>query len=142
MQYRNQISFCVVGSGTAGLITSIMLRKAFPYAEITNVSSSRVGIVGVGEGSTEHWRFFMDKCEIGTDELIKNTGATHKYGIRFENWTTAVPDYFHSVASTFDVDAFGLLGEYLSYIENEKLITSQNTTVGLVQDKIIRENLH
>lgn len=142
MRHNSDLSFCVVGSGTAGLITSIVLRQAFPLAQITNVSSSKVGIVGVGEGSTEHWRYFMDKCNIGVDEIIKNTGATHKYGIRFENWTNAVPDYFHSVASTFDVDAYGLLGEYLSYLENNKLITSQTTTIGLVQDKIIRENLH
>jgi tryptophan halogenase len=142
MRHHDSLSFCVVGSGTAGLITSIVLRQAFPDSKITNVSSSKIGIVGVGEGSTEHWRFFMDKCNIGVEEVIKNTGATHKYGIRFENWTTAIPDYFHSVASIFDVEAYGLIGEYLSYLENSKLITTQTSTIGLVQDKIIRENLH
>lgn len=142
MQHSNKISFGVVGSGTAGLITSIVLRQAFPTSEITNVSSSKIGIVGVGEGSTEHWRYFMDRCNIGVDEVIKNTGATHKYGIRYENWTTAVPDYFHSVAAIFDVDGWGIVTEYLSYLENSKLITTQTTNVGLVQDKIVRENLH
>jgi tryptophan halogenase len=142
MQHPNQLSFCVVGSGTAGLITSIVLRQSFPNAEITNISSSKIGIVGVGEGSTEHWRMFMERCNIGVDELIKNTGATHKYGIRFENWTNKIPDYFHSVSGTEEIDAWGIIGEYLSFIENEKLLTTQTGSIGLVQDKIIKENLH
>lgn len=142
MQLDNQISFCVVGSGTAGLITSIILRQAFPYSPITNVSSSKIGIVGVGEGSTEHWRMFMEQCNIGVEELIKNTGATHKYGIRFENWTEKRPDYFHSVSGGEEIQSWGLIGEYLSFIEENKTITSQMGSVGLVQNKIIREGLH
>ena len=142
MQYPNQLSFCVVGSGTAGLVTSIVLRKSFPNAEITNISSSKIGIVGVGEGSTEHWKMFMERCDIGLDDLIKNTGATHKYGIRFENWTESVPDYFHSVSGTEEIEAVGLIGEYLSFIENSKLLTTQTGSIGLTQNKIIKENLH
>lgn len=141
MQSNNH-SFCIVGSGTAGLITSIVLRQAFPKASITNISSSKVGIVGVGEGSTEHWRMFMDKCDIGVGHLIKNTGATHKYGIRFENWTKKIPDYFHSVSGIHNVDAWGIIGEYLSFLENEKLITTQTGSIGLLQDKILRDGLH
>jgi tryptophan halogenase len=142
MQHPDELKFCVVGSGTAGLITSIVLRQSFPNAEITNISSSKIGIVGVGEGSTEHWKMFMERCNIGVDELIKNTGATHKYGIRFENWTNKIPDYFHSVSGTEEIDAWGIIGEYLSFIENEKLLTTQTGSIGLVQDKIIKENLH
>lgn len=142
MEHSNSISFCIVGSGTAGLITSIVLRQAFPYAQITNISSSKIGIVGVGEGSTEHWRMFMDKCNIGVEELIVNTGATHKYGIRFENWTEKRPDYFHSISGIEEINAWGLMGEYMSFIENDKSITSQTGSIGLVQNKIAREGLH
>jgi glycine/D-amino acid oxidase-like deaminating enzyme len=49
-------TFGIIGSGTAGLITALLLRRAFPACSITVVSSSEVGIIGVGEGSTEHWR--------------------------------------------------------------------------------------
>jgi tryptophan halogenase len=142
MQQSNSQSFCIVGSGTAGLITSLILRQAFPFSSITNISSSKIGIVGVGEGSTEHWKMFMERCNIGVDELIRNTGATHKYGIRFENWTNKTPDYFHSISGGEEVDAWGVIGEYLSFIENEKLLTTQMGSIGLTQDKIIKENLH
>ena len=80
------ISFGIAGAGTAGLISALMLRKAFPASEITIVASSDVGIIGVGEGSTEHWSKFMNYCDIPLLEMIVETEATHKYGIRFENW--------------------------------------------------------
>ncbi len=45
----------VLGAGTAGLITALMLREKFPTYSITIIKSDSIGIVGVGEGSTEHW---------------------------------------------------------------------------------------
>ena len=136
------MSIGIVGSGTAGLTTALTLRKAFPNSNITIVSSSKIGIIGVGEGSTEHWRQFMDFCDIPTEELILNTGATHKYGIRFEDWTNKTPDYFHSVGGVDDIFAHGLFATYMHFLENEKLITSQTASVGLVKNKISRQNLH
>jgi tryptophan halogenase len=138
----NNMSIGIVGSGTAGLITALTLRKAFPNSEITIVASSKIGIIGVGEGSTEHWRQFMDLCNIPTEELISNTAATHKYGIRFENWTEKIPDYFHSVSGPDEIFAHGLFASYLHFIENEKLITSQTASIGLVRNQVPRQNLH
>ena len=132
----------IVGSGTAGLIASLILRKAFQNADITIVSSSQIGIIGVGEGSTEHWKQFMDLCEIPLEEMLVATAATHKYGIRYENWTTHTPDYFHSVGQIDDIYAFGLFSTYMGFIEQGKLFTTQTTSVGLVKDKINREHLH
>ncbi len=119
-----------------------MLRKAFPLAHISVVSSSKIGIIGVGEGSTEHWRIMMDLCEIPLEEMIVQTSATHKYGIRFENWTTHTPDYFHSVSSVDDIYAWGLHATYLGFFEQNKLLTNQTSSIGLIRDKISRENLH
>lgn len=92
---------CIVGSGTSGLITAIMLQRLFTKWKINIVSSKAIGIIGVGEGSTEHWRhYFQEPCGIPVDEMIQRCAATHKYGIRFENWTKHTPDYFHSVSSS------------------------------------------
>lgn len=137
-----KISIGIVGSGTAGLVASLMLRQAFPASEITIISSSKIGIIGVGEGSTEHWKFFMEQCQIPLEEMIAETSATHKYGIRFEDWTTHTPDYFHSVSGVDETYAHGYVATYLSFIENQKLITSQTSSIGLTQNKISRANLH
>ena len=132
----------IVGSGTAGLLTALLVRRAFPSAAIVVISSSQIGIIGVGEGSTEHWRQFMDLCEIPTEELLVNTAGTHKYGIRYENWTTHTPDYFHSVSEPDDIFAFGLFSTYMGFIEQGKLLTNQTGSIGLVKDKINRKSLH
>ena len=48
----NQKKIIVVGSGTAGLITALIIKSAMPEYKIIIVSSSNKGIIGVGEGST------------------------------------------------------------------------------------------
>lgn len=137
-----QISFGIVGSGTAGLLAALILRKAFPLSPITIISSSDIGIIGVGEGSTEHWRNFMELCEVPLEEMISSTLATHKYGIRFEGWSEKNPDYFHSVSGIDDIYAFNLFATYMAFIEQGKMLTSQMASIGLVKNKINRQNLH
>lgn len=135
-------SFGIVGSGTAGLLTALILRKAFPSSAITIVSSSKVGIIGVGEGSTEHWRVFMDMCDIPLEKMIVATAATHKYGIRYEGWTEHTPDYFHSVGSTDDINAYGLFATYMQCFTDDLKLTPQFSSVGIVKNKIPRASLH
>lgn len=90
---------CIVGSGTSGLVTAILFNSLFPKMKITVISSKEIGIIGVGEGSTEHWRqYFQDPCNIDVNHMIRHTAATHKYGIKFENWTTHTPAYYHSIS--------------------------------------------
>ena len=142
MNEKAFIRITIAGSGTAGLVSALLFRKAFPDSEITVVSSSKIGIIGVGEGSTEHWRTFMDLCEIPLEEMIVATKATHKYGIRFENWTSHTPDYFHSVSGIDEIFAHQYYATYLGHIEKGKLLTSQTSSIGLVRDQISRRSLH
>jgi len=90
------MNIVVLGAGTAGLITALMIREKYPLVNITVVKSGELGIVGVGEGSTEHWMSFMNFVGIDVLELIYETKATIKIGILFKNWSSG-PDYAHSV---------------------------------------------
>lgn len=91
-------SISIFGSGTAGLIAGLMIRQAQPNIEINIFSSSKKGIVGVGEGSTEHWHnLFESYADIDFREVIARTNATIKIGIRFDNWTKTNSSYVHSV---------------------------------------------
>jgi tryptophan halogenase len=139
---KEQIDIAVIGSGTAGFVTVLMLKAAFPVLNIKLVSSSKIGIIGVGEGSTEHWKQFMHLCKIPLLEMLKETEATHKYGIRFEGWSNEHPDYFHSVSGDDSIFAYGLFPMYMGFINNNMLLTNQTTSVGLIQNKIRVENLH
>jgi len=89
-------NICVVGGGTAGYITALILKSRFKTKfNITIIKSNKIGIIGVGEGSTEHWKEFLDFVNISPIEIIKNCDATLKSGVMFENWSDA--PFLHSV---------------------------------------------
>ena len=96
-------NLAIVGGGTAGLTTALILRAQYPQLPITLIESDRIGIIGVGEGSTEHWAAFMTKCNITLEDLFRNTGATFKYGINFQDWTHPGSQYVHSVSEAYSV---------------------------------------
>lgn len=136
------IKTTIAGSGTAGLIGAMMLKVAFPLMDITVISSSQIGIIGVGEGSTEHWRFFMEVCNIPLAELLNETQATHKNGIRFENWTTHTPDYFHSVSDSSTIGYYNFYGLYNGLIENNKTLTENIASISLIENKVRADRPH
>jgi tryptophan halogenase len=135
-------SLTIAGSGTAGLITGLILRKAFPLLDITITSSSKIGIIGVGEGSTEHWKMFMDMCDIPLAELLIQTKATHKNGIRFENWTNHTPDYFHSVSTASTMTPFNVYALYNGLIKDGKLLTENTSSRAMVENKVQVNGMH
>lgn len=89
-------SIAVVGGGTAGFVSALILKKKFPRMEISIIRSSKIGIIGVGEGSTEHWKNFLNFLEIDHKVMIKECDATLKCGIMFKDWNTN-NDYLHSI---------------------------------------------
>ena len=124
----------IVGGGTAGLIAAIVIKKRLPKSDVTIIESSKIGIIGVGEGSTEHWRVFCEICDIDIDELVAGAGATHKYGIYFEDWSTHTPQYFHSVNSYgFHHDAVPLY-DWINV--NGKLLTNSLTNPRFIENYI------
>ena len=133
---------CIVGSGTAGSVAALMYRSAFPSTKITVISSSEIGIIGVGEGSTEHWRMFMRACDLPTAEILVETAGTHKTGIRFINWTNHTPDYFHSVTTVDPMNPFGIYALYCGIHAKDKLLTNSLAVRGIVEGKVVVNNPH
>ena len=88
-------SIAVVGGGTAGFVSALILKKKFPFLNISIIHSSKIGTIGVGEGSTEHWKNFLNFMEVDHTEVFKYCDSTLKCGIMFKDWTEK--DYLHSV---------------------------------------------
>lgn len=128
---NTRLNICVVGSGTAGLISALLLRKAFPTCFLTVISSPDVGIVGVGEGSTEHWSLFMKIVGLTPLELIDKTDATLKSGIRFENWTEHTPTYFHSIRGQSNKNDFDFPMTYAGMVDQGRLASDVTRVYGL-----------
>lgn len=98
--------FLILGGGTAGWMTALLLQQAFKDASITLVESSAVGTIGVGEGTTPAFKSFMDVVGIPEHEWMPVCGATYKSGIRFTDWSRApgFESYFHPFLTQFDRD--------------------------------------
>ena len=126
----------IAGSGTSGLTTAMILKKTFQDYDVTVVFSDDIGIIGVGEGSTEHWRWFQDYIGIHPDEMVINAGITHKYGIRFENWSTHTKSYFHSIGGPI-VQSFYSMAGYNYCLENDLLLTNSLSWRGLEDDCVL-----
>jgi 2-polyprenyl-6-methoxyphenol hydroxylase-like FAD-dependent oxidoreductase len=74
-------SIGVIGGGTAGFVTALILKSRFPNIKIDVICSSKIGIIGVGEGSTEHWNEFLKYIGISWQTIIKQCDATFKAGV-------------------------------------------------------------
>lgn len=96
---KNVKSIAVVGGGTAGLIAATILRKKLNI-QVDVIHSKKIGIIGVGEGSTEHFNEYLQFMNINPYDVIKHCDATYKSGIMFEGW--GEKDYLHCVLAKFD----------------------------------------
>jgi len=112
------------------MISAALLKSCFPLYDVEVISSDTIGIIGVGEGSTEHWRMFETLVGIQRSDVIRETDATFKFGIRFLDWTTAVPDYFHSIAGG-QTEHFTAYSLFSSVIAQGKQLTPAFTHPGL-----------
>lgn len=74
----------VLGSGSAGLIAAISLRRKFPQLDIRVVRSPEIGVIGVGEGTTPNFpKHVFDFLGISRKRFFALAEPTWKLGIRF-----------------------------------------------------------
>ena len=95
------MKIAIVGSGTAGLIAALILKTKFNQYQVDIIASNQIGSIGVGEGSTEHWKEFMHFVGIEQFEMIKNCDAVLKYGIEFRDWSNKI--FYHSIQSPYNI---------------------------------------
>jgi len=82
---------CIAGGGTAGWLAAMMIKKVQGDShEVVLIESSKIGIVGAGEGSTGYLTDIIqgNNWDYGCDEIdfIKSCNATVKLGIRHRDW--------------------------------------------------------
>ena len=88
----------IVGGGTAGWLAALMIKKVQGDShEVTVIESSKIGIIGAGEGSTG---FLTDIIQGNTwdygcneEDFFKETNATVKLGIKHKEWKNLGHEY-------------------------------------------------
>ena len=124
----------ILGGGTAGLVSALILNTRFPKKKIVVVKSDKIGVIGVGEGSNEEWSYFVEFCGLDSNEVIRETDATVKLGIKYVNWTDK--DYIHNVDNRFyeNSNIGQLAGSYIhSYINDESQIDTTDDLIAKAQ---------
>jgi len=96
----------IVGGGTAGWLTALMMCKVQKGShDITVVDSSKIGIIGAGEGSTGYLTDIIqgNTWDYGCNEIdfLKETGATVKLGIEHKDWKQVGHSYIAPIDGTF-----------------------------------------
>ena len=95
----------VIGGGTAGWLAALFVKKNWENTDITLIASSKVGILGAGEGTTKNFTYILTSLGIDLDDFKEKTGSTKKYGINFINWKGDGKSFKHSFQSTNDTYA-------------------------------------
>jgi len=87
----------VAGGGTSGWLAAVALGKVFGHmAEVTIIESQAIGRIGVGEATIPPLRTFHRLLGIDEQEFMRETQATVKLGIEFQNWANQGDSYIHS----------------------------------------------
>ena len=90
------MKIAVIGGGSAGYLSALLFKKKYPDYEITVIDSSKIGILGAGEGTTPLFHDTLIDLGISIEDFVEQTKATVKNGIKFVNWGENKDFYFHA----------------------------------------------
>jgi len=90
-------TICVVGGGTAGWIAASYIKKSYQHlVDVIVVYDHKTPAIGVGESTTPAILDYLNVIGISYKELIREIGATLKFGIKFSNWNGDNKYYYHN----------------------------------------------
>jgi len=97
MQAEQIKNVIIVGGGTAGWISAAALVKLLgPVVNIILIESDAIGTVGVGEATIPQILRLNAILGLDEKEFLKETKATFKLGIEFNNWGQKGESYLHT----------------------------------------------
>ncbi|MGI9237333.1 MAG: tryptophan halogenase family protein [Woeseiaceae bacterium] len=97
----------VVGGGTAGWMSAALLKRVLgQQVDIELVESDDIGIIGVGEATIPPIQHVNSVLGLDEAEFLRETKATIKLAIRFENWRKLGDSYYHTFGAPGRSQAF------------------------------------
>lgn len=82
-------SVTIVGGGTAGWLTALMIRTLSEKSlKVQLIESPNIATVGVGEATVPQMPVTLDMLKIPTREFFRRCNTTFKLGVMFKQWNT------------------------------------------------------
>ncbi len=105
---KNRIGkLVIVGGGTAGWMSAAMLKRVLAdQIEVELVESDAIGIIGVGEATIPPIQLFNSVLGLDEAEFLRETKASIKLAIKFENWRVQGESYYHTFGAPGRSQAF------------------------------------
>jgi tryptophan halogenase len=124
----------VLGSGSAGLLAALAMRKRHPDLPIVIIRSRNIPIIGVGEGATTPVTYFLhDFLNVNTKRLFQIAKPTWKLGIRFE-WG-ARKTFYYPFHKSADLTITGIPRQ-LGFYADENLNYMDPYSALMAHDKV------
>jgi len=115
----------VVGGGTAGWMSAALLKRVLAaQVEIELVESEDIGIIGVGEATIPPIQHFNNVLGLDEAEFLRETKATIKLAIRFENWRALGDSYYHTFGAPGRSQAFCHFHHYWTRAQQAGYVTN------------------
>jgi tryptophan 7-halogenase len=111
--------FVVVGGGTAGWLTALVVQKMVKNSFVTLVESDDIGILGAGEGTVPYLISILSYLNIPIMDVLYESDGSIKLGIEFSNWNGDNTSYFHPFGNPKTQNSNFEKGIYFNFIKND-----------------------
>ena len=96
MSQAEKVKVVIAGGGTAGWVTAAVLSAQIGrLLDITLIESDTIGTIGVGEATIPTHKSFHALLGLDEREFMRETKATFKLAIAFEDWGALGERYVH-----------------------------------------------
>jgi len=122
----------IAGGGTAGWMSAALLKKVLgAQVQVELVESDAIGIVGVGEATIPPIQLFNQYLGLDEKAFLRDTHATIKLAIKFDNWRAVGDSYFHTFGAPGAALGFCNFQHYWLRAQAEGLLEASSTARSL-----------
>jgi flavin-dependent dehydrogenase len=110
MQSANSVA--IVGAGSAGWLTALILKIYCPYLQIQLVRPRKLSPIGVGESTQADLLRVLMAGRIDIPAFYKACDATMKCGIYYEDWNAVGEHYWHPFSNLSTMGSYTAAHHY------------------------------